>query len=207
MQRIPATFAIAALLSACGGGGGSAGSGTATFPAPAPSGGPLKQYEGTWTAPCGTHTRETTTMAATNGGNSLQFNLKTDFYANLNCTGAVIATATYSGPVVTLDFTNTVQNASIRLTNGETVTGTVDVGSAVANGQTVTLSGTGVTSRIVDGKTVWRFEFSEGSADAQFEPLSGTGTGALTLRNGELWTLVPAGTGGTTFSVENRLTR
>jgi len=207
MYRIPACLALATVLTACGGGGGSAGSGAAPLPDPTPSAGPLKKYEGSWIAPCETHSRETTSMVAANNGNTLQLNLKTEFYANVGCTGAIIATATYSGPVITLNFTSTVKNASVKLASGETVTADVDVGGTVAAGQTVTITGTGVTSRIVNGKTVWTFAFSEGPAEAQFEPITGTGTGALTLRNGELWSLTVSGTSSTAFNLENRLTR
>lgn len=207
MFRIPACLALATVLTACGGGGGGAGSGAAPLPDPTPSTGPLKKYEGAWIAPCEGHSRETTSMVAANNGNTLQLNLKTDFYANTGCTGVIIATATYSGPVITLNFTSTVKNASVKLASGETVTADVDVGGTVAAGQTATITGTGVTSRIVNGKTVWTFAFSEGSAEAQFEPVTGTGTGALTLRNGELWSLTVSGTSGTAFNLENRLTR
>ncbi|CAN7672927.1 hypothetical protein LJR289_005266 [Pseudoduganella sp. LjRoot289] len=208
MQRIPAgpALALAILLSACGGGGGSSGSGNTPLPDPTPPGGPLKKYEGVWLDACDSHSRDSTTIAAANGGNTLLMSVKTEFYANAGCTGAVVATGTYPGPAVTFNYSSAVQNASIKLPSGETVTAAVDVGDASASGQAIAFTGSGVSSRIVNGRTVWHIEFSQGSTDVQFDLATGTSKGGLLLRNGELWTVTPSGTGGTAFNVENRLT-
>lgn len=208
MQRNSAGLAtiLAVLLSACGGGGGSAGSGTSPLPDPTPAGGPLKKYEGVWLDACDSHSRDSTSIVATNGGNTLLMSVKTEFYANTGCTGAVVATGTYPGPAITLAYASTVQNASLKLPSGEIVTAAVDTGDATASGQSIIFTGSGVTSRLVNGKTVWHIEFNQGSTDVQFDLATGTSKGGLLLRNGELWTVTPSGTGGTAFNVENRLT-
>ena len=206
MQRISVCLALTAMLSACGGGGGSAGSGNTPLPDPTPVGGPLKKYEGAWLDACDSHSRDSTSITATNGGNTLLMTVKTEFYANAGCTGAVVATGTYPGPAITLTYASTVQNASVKLSSGELVTAAVDVGDAAASGQNIIFTGSGVTSRTVNGRTVWHIEFGQGSTDVQFELATGSSKGGLLLRNGELWTVTPSGTGGTAFNVENRLT-
>jgi hypothetical protein len=200
MYRIPAGFVLLTALAACGGGGGS-DQGIPTQVSSA-----LQKYEGVWVRPCAAHNRDTMTLAASNNGATLSFTIKTEYFANVDCTGAVVATGTYAQAATVLQYTGTVKDASVRMPNGEIVTTNVDQGNATATTAPITFTGSGVTSSVVNGKTVWHIQFSQGSTDVQTNLGTGVTSASLALRNGELLVLSVSGNSTNTFNVESRLT-
>ncbi|MRV75131.1 hypothetical protein GJ700_25785 [Duganella sp. FT92W] len=203
MYRLPAGLVLLTALAACGGGSGGGASGQGL---PTQVAGALQKYEGVWIRPCAAHNRDTMTLAASNGGATLSFTIKTEYFANVDCTGAVVATGTYAQAATVLQYTGTVKDASVRMPNGETVTASVDQGNATATTTPITFTGSGVTSSTVNGKTVWHIQFGQGSTDVQTNLGTGVTSASLALRNGELLVLSVSGNSGNTFNVESRLT-
>ncbi|GAB2882036.1 hypothetical protein GCM10027277_58730 [Pseudoduganella ginsengisoli] len=201
MYRFAAGFVLLTTLSACGGGSGGGDQGIPTQVA-----GALQKYEGVWIRPCAAHNRDTMTLAASNGGATLAFTIKTEYFANVDCTGAVVATGTYKQPSIVMQYTSTVKDANVKLRNGEVVTQGVDQGTTAASSEAMTFTGSGVTSSVVGGKTVWHITFSQGSTDVYPSLNTGVGKTALALRNGELLVLEATGTAGNTFDESSRLT-
>lgn len=187
-----------AFLAACGGGGGSDTKTAATDV------GPLTKYEGTWGQGCDSHERDTFTFTASNGGTSLAITEKMEYFANEDCTGAIVATGTYAKPEIALQYTKTEANAPVKMLTGEIITASVDVGTAVGSGEAIKFTGSGVTSSVVNGETVWHIVFNNGSTDLTVDIKSGTQQGALLLRNGELLELSPINSSATSFNVDSR---
>ena len=201
MYRLAAGLVLLTTLAACGGGSAGSDQGIPTQVA-----GALQKYEGVWVRPCAAHNRDTMTLTASNSGATLSFNIKTEYFANVDCTGAVVATGTYAQAATVLQYTSTVKDANVRMPSGETVTANVDQGNATATTTPITFSGSGVTSTTVNGKTVWHIQFSQGSTDVQTNLGTGVTSASLALRNGELLVLSVSGNSGNTFNVETRLT-
>jgi hypothetical protein len=200
MYRLPAGLVLLTALAACGGSGGS------DQGIPAQVAGALQKYEGVWIRPCAAHNRDTMALAAGNNGATLSFTIKTEYFANADCTGAVVATGTYRQPSIVMQYTGTVKEASVKLRNGETVTTSVDQGTTTATSEAIAFTGSGVTSSVVGGRTVWHITFSQGATDVYANLNTGTGKTALTLRNGELLVLEASGNAGNTFDETSRLT-
>jgi hypothetical protein len=192
--------ALASALTACGGGGNS-GQGL-----PAQVSGALQKYEGVWIRPCTAHSRDTMTLAATNNGATLSFTIKTEYFANPDCSGAVVATGAYAQPATVLQYTGTVKDANVTMPNGETVTANVDQGDATATTSPITFTGSGVTSSVVNGKTVWHIQFSQGATDVQTNLGTGVTKASLALRNSQLLVLSVSGNSTNTFDVNSILT-
>lgn len=200
MYRLPAGLVLLTALAACGGSGGS-DQGIPTQVSAA-----LQKYEGVWIRPCAAHNRDTMTLSSSNGGATLSFTIKTEYFANADCTGAVVATGTYKQPSIVMQYTGSIKDASVKLRNGETVTQAVDQGTTTASGESITFTGSGVTSSTVGGKTVWHITFSQGATDVYPNLNTGTGKTALAMRNGELLVLEASGNAGNTFDESSRLT-
>lgn len=194
------TAFAAAALTGCGGGGNS-GQGL-----PAQVSNALQKYEGIWIRPCAAHSRDTMTLAASNNGATLAFTIKTEYFANADCTGDVVATGAYTQPATVLQYTGTVKDANVKMPNGETVTASVDQGDASATTFPITFTGSGVTSSVVNGKTVWHIQFSQGSTDVQTNLSTGVTKASLTLRNSTLLVLSVSGNSSNTFDVTSTLT-
>ncbi len=202
MYRLAAGSVLLTALAACGGGSGGSDSGQGI---PTQVAGALQKYEGVWIRPCAAHNRDTMTLVASNAGATLSFTLKTEYFANADCSGAVVATGTYGQAATVLQYTGTVKDANVHMPNGEVVTVNVDQGNATATTTPITFTGSGVTSSVVNGKTVWHIQFGQGSTDVQTNLGTGVTKASLALRNGELLVLSVSGNSGNTFNVENRL--
>lgn len=190
------------VLAACGGGG------DASTSAPT-SAGPLAKYEGVWqpVAGCNSHRRETSTLAASNSGTTLSNTFKVEYFANADCTGAVVATGTYGKPMLTMQHIETVAAATSKLLTGETVTAAVDRVTVTAAVATFSYTGSGVTSTYVSGgKTYTHIVYTNGSTDTQADPVTGTTLeAAVLLRNSELFLLLPIGNSTTSFQATEGL--
>jgi len=196
----------AMLLSACGG-GGSGGSAPATVTPVDTSAGPLSKYAGVWNQGCQNHGIETTTITATNAGSALSMSQKIEYYENVNCTGAIVATGTYTSPVLVAQQVRTEANATVKMLTGETVASSVDVVNATANGAVINFVGSAVSSSVANGKTTWKFVFKDTTITQTIEVSSGSVQGAFMLRNGELFFVQAIGNSTTAFAVDSRYVR
>lgn len=199
-----AALASAAItLTACGGGGGQ----DTSQPTLPPVAQPLAKYEGSWKTACKFHQRETYTLVASSNATQLSILDQSDYYANDDCSGAVVATGVYSQPIAKLLYSSTVANATIKLQSGETVSDTVDRGTGTgSDAALLSFSGSGVTSSVVNGKTVWHIVFNGGSTDVHIESVSGATPGGLLIRGGLLYFLTPQAGSNTAFDASAPLT-
>lgn len=194
--------ALAMLTSACGGGGGS----DTSQPTLPPVAQPLAKYAGAWKTACKFHQRETYTLTTSANATQLSIVDQSDYYDNDDCTGAVVATGVYSQPVANLLYASTVANATVKLQTGETVSDTVDRGTGTATSATLSFSGSGVTSAVVNGKTVWHIVYNGGSTDVHVESVSGASPGGLLIRGGQLYFLTAQANSSTAFDASAPLT-
>jgi hypothetical protein len=185
------------MLNACGGGG----SGTDAQPTLPPVAQPFAKYEGSWKTACQFHHRETYTLATSSNATQLSILDQSDYYANDDCTGAVVATGTYSQAIAKLLYASTLANATVKLQSGENISDTVDRGTSNGSASDALLSftGSGVTSTVVNGKTVWHIAYNGGSTDVHIESVSGASPAGLLLRNGQLYFLSAQANSSTAF--------
>lgn len=192
MKHVLACVAVASVLSACGGGGSSAGS--VVNP---PTTAPFAKYVGDWQDVCQFHHRETITVATlTASATTATLSDRIDYFDNEDCTGALVATGVYSKPIATLQYVTTENNATVHLQSGQSLVGAVDRGAATASDATVSFSGSGVSSSVVNGKTVWHIVYNGGSTDIQINNVLGANPGGLFLSSGQLY-IVTAESGST----------
>jgi hypothetical protein len=202
--KLLASSLALAILSACGGGssdapavaatGSNATATTTVVPVVTPSTpeGPLSKYVGTWVHKCEYDSNETLVLTATNNGITLSGNDKEEYFDNIGCTGAVIATSTTAAPQP-LQYISTETNRSATLIDRNvadnlklqaTFTGNFDIISTV-NG-TPQYTGSGVSTKLVNGKTEVTITRSHGSSTRTIDPTSTERKIAVTIRNGEL---------------------
>ncbi|ODU07966.1 MAG: hypothetical protein ABS84_14750 [Rubrivivax sp. SCN 71-131] len=129
------------LLAACGGGGGDD---DADHPQ-----GPLAKYSGTYTY-CDRHERGTMTSTASADGRALTLTLRSDYYQQSGCTGAIVGTETISSPVTATYLSTGTAQVVGWPSASSSATRTVDRVQVTAPATTVSLTGSGVTS--VDGQ-------------------------------------------------------
>lgn len=210
-----AVFLSSMMLVACGGGGSGSSDASASPPsgvspsAVSPADAELAKYEGVWRQDCVNHMRLTMTSTAT-GSTTFSVMKKEDYFDNADCTGALVATGSFGEPDETVQYTATLENASVKLLTGETVVANVDPATSVLAVATFTVTGSGVKSTTLVGTTMFaRIEYADGGyVVIQRAALSGQTThGALLLRNDELLALVPIGDSTTSFQVNHRYIR
>jgi hypothetical protein len=202
LKKIAILTVIAMGISACGGGGGGSDAAATTAVV-----GPLTKYEGTWGQGCDSHERTTYNFTASNGGTSLAITEKSEYFDNAGCTGAIVATGTYSRPEIVAQYNKTEANAPVKMLTGQMVTGSVDVVTAEGSGEAINFTGSGVTSSVVNGKTVWHIVYNGGSNDLTVDIKTGSQQGGLLLLNGELLELDLANASATSFNVNSRYIR
>jgi hypothetical protein len=174
------TAALAACLSACGGGGGNPGSTGAPPTPPVSGGGNLDAYVGTWTSACASHAIDTAVIARAAGtSNGLTIAVTTSYYANTACTGDVIATQVWSA-ATTATYVGTIASSITPTAGAAPVSASVDKVTAQLPQRSVTLTGTFVSHRIIDGQPNWCVDYAGGSVcvpdrlyDAQPAPFDG----------------------------------
>lgn len=200
---VRAALASALLLSvaACGG-GGSDGAPQAT-----PVANPFTKYVGSWVTACQFHHHEVFTLSTNANATVLSFADKSEYFANEDCTGAVVATGVYSAANATLSYQTTEPNASITLQSGEKVSNAVDKGAGAGGAATVTFSGSGVTSTTVSGLPAWHIAYNGGSTNVVVQNVQGATPAGVMLRNGQLYILFAQANTGTGFDASAPLTK
>lgn len=199
--------ALAALaLSGCGGGGGSGGSATPAPVATAPVS-QLAAYAGTWISACdGRELNSVTITRASGSADAIVISYKSDYYANLGCTGNVVATWTQSADATAV-YAGSV-DSSIVFTAGATPTpARVDKVTATLPAHTQSVVGTNVTHTVQFGQAQWCINFGDGTStcvhDRGAQPAQ-TVDGGLYLRGNEMFELTPS---GSTYVVNERFVR
>ena len=182
---LASALALSALatLSACGGGGG--GTPQSTTPVAAP----FTKYEVKCFFFFDLYNNEFYTLTSSVNATVLTFTDKSEYFANEDCTGAVVATGVYSGPIATLSYLTTEPNASVKLQTGETVINPVDRGTGTASTATISFSGSGVSNTNIGGKPASHIIYNGGSTDVVLLPVQGATPGGVMLRNGQLYVL------------------
>jgi hypothetical protein len=178
------------VLSGCGGGGGGGGS-TAAPPAATTS--PLDAYAGTWASACADHAVATLVIARPAGtADAITVGNKTDYYANADCTGAIVGTVTQSADA-TATYTGTV-DATIAPTPGAAaISVKVDKLTASLPAHTLSVTGSGVTH--TTGQ--WCIAYANGTStcirDEGTYPAQNGVAGGLALQGNTLYDLTANG--------------
>ena len=204
------------MLIACGGSPGtssepSAAGGTAPTNAPAAVSAvnpELAKYAGIWRKDCVDHMRLIMTATAT-GTNTFSVTRNEEHFANVDCTGAIVANGNYGVTDETVQYTAPLENASVQMLTGTTIVANVDPGSSVLANATFNFTGSGVlTTEFALGTTFARIKYAEKEVVLSRGALSGKSTsGALLLLNGELLSLVAIENSTSSFRVNQRYIR
>jgi hypothetical protein len=153
---------LASLLAACGGGGGHPGSANGT-PGLGSSTANLDAYVGIWTSSCASSAIDTAVIArAASPANTLTIAVTTQYYANTQCTGDVIATQAWSDNA-TATYVGTVTSAIVPGPGMAPLTASVDKVTAQLPQRTVTVTGSFVSHRIIDGQANWCIDYAGSS--------------------------------------------
>jgi hypothetical protein len=158
------TAALALTLAACGGGGGNAGSAGNSSTPPVSTAGNLDVYAGTWTSACASHAIDTVGIKrSAAASNALTISVTRNYYAATTCTGDAIATQTWSADA-TATYVGTVTSS---ITPGpglaQLPAAAVDKVTAQLPQRTVTLVGTFVSHKVIDGQPNWCIDYAGGS--------------------------------------------
>jgi hypothetical protein len=156
------TATLALLLAACGGGGGHPGS-TNGAPGMGSATANLDAYVGTWASSCASSAIDTAVIARpASPANTLTIALTTQYYANTECTGNVIATQTWSDNA-TATWTGTVTSSIVPGPGLAPLPATVDKVTAQLPQRTVTLTGSFVSHKTIDGQSNWCIDYASSS--------------------------------------------
>lgn len=141
------------LLTACGGGGS-----TASPPSKVAS------YAGVWVGTCDGHTLFDVTFRETAGvKDTLTLTSKTEYYAQTGCTGAVVATETYTADVTAV-FLNSIDAGVVFTPGSASVTTKIDNMSLSMPDYRHKLSGSGVTPKVYNGEVGWCVAYGDRSS-------------------------------------------
>jgi hypothetical protein len=162
MNKMMGAAALALLLAACGGGGGNPGAASGATP-PVSTGGNLDAYVGTWTSACAAHALDTAVIQRPAGSaTTLTIGVTTNYYANTTCTGDIIATQTWSADT-TATYIGTVTSSITPAPGVAVLSAAVDKVTTQVPQRSVTLTGTFVSHKIIDGQPNWCIDYAGGA--------------------------------------------
>jgi hypothetical protein len=225
MKNLAFTCAVLALISACGGGGGGGSSATAastatpaapatqttpttpttpstpttpttpTTPETPAQGNKLAAYVGTWNSDCNFHEIDNVTITSPSN-DTLTITTRTDYYAGVDCTGAILATET-EGASLTARYVDTIDSSAV-LTQGAAATALkVDRVYASTPQRTRSIVGTAVTHVVLNNQPQWCIDYGNGTQtcvrdDGTYPAQSGI-AGGLSLQGNTFYELIPNG--------------
>lgn len=214
-MKLIALSALAALMTAgCGGGGSDSTSGAgasnppAVNPTPAPAASKLAAYVGTWTAPCDDHEMPSVTITETPGvKDSVDLDLKSEYYKNRGCTGAIVGTETLTAKF-SATYTGTADSGIVFTAGSASVPSKVDLVTVRAPAYSMKIEGPGVVRTIKNGKAQWCMDFGGGNSTCVYDdgltaaqaPISG----GMYATGNKLYTLLPS---GSIFGVDEAYTK
>jgi hypothetical protein len=189
MKHLFIAGVIAAGLSACGGGGGDVSSPpVASTPAT-----PLSAYIGNWVSSCNVHQIDSRTITRLPGtAASISIAQKVDYYANHNCTGAVVGTWTQSADVTAV-YADTVASSIVFNEGSAATPARVDKVIATLPQHTWSVTGTGVAYTVGGGVAQWCIQYMDGDSscvvDSGAAPAAVVNPAALYLQGDVLYEL------------------
>lgn len=185
-----------AVLSGCGGGGGS----SSTTP-PASTTSPLDAYAGTWASACSDHAVATLVIARS--ADAITVGNKTDYYANADCTGAIVGTVTQSADA-SATYPGTVDASITPAPGAAAIPVKVDKLTANLPAHTLSVTGSGVTH--TTGQ--WCIAYANGTStcikDEGTYPAQNGVAGGLALQGNTLYDLT---TNGASWVVDGVFTK
>lgn len=189
MKRFALLAVVGTLVSACGGGGG--GDNPTTPQAPTNK---LAAYVGNWSADCSDHQIDNVAISSPTA-NTLTINVRTDYYAAANCTGAIVATETETADV-TATYVDTVDSSIVFTPNATATPAKVDRVTASSPQHSRSITGTAVSHVVVNGQAQWCIDYGTSKTcimdEGAFAAQSGV-SGGLFLQNNILYELAPNG--------------
>ncbi len=182
---------LALAVSACGG--------VSTSPSTQPPQPAFKlaAYGGGWVAACDRRTQRSLTIAQVGSStDTASFAVKTEYFTNAGCTGAVLATETDSAAISAV-HTGIVDSSYVLSPGAPTVSAKVDTLSLGRQASSLLVTGPGVVRTIKNGQAQWCIELGGGEStcildDGVSPPVSGI-AGGLTISSGKMYLLAPAG--------------
>jgi hypothetical protein len=115
---------------------------------------------GTWASACASHAIDTAVIARAAGtANALAIAVTTTYYANTACTGDVIATQTWSA-ATTATYVGTTTSSINPGAGAAAVSASIDKVAAQLPQRSVTLTGTFVSHKIIDGQPNWCVDYA-----------------------------------------------
>ena len=201
--KLLSLIALTSLLAAgCGGGGSSSNSSplpTTPPPAPAPTPTPSKlaAYLGTWEAACDGHELAIITVTETpNVSDSIDVAIKSEYFMNKGCTGAIVGTETLSAKFNAVH--NGIADAGVVFTRGTpSVTTRIDLITVRSPAYTMSIEGSGVVRTIKDGRAQWCMTFAAGSSMCVYDngtvAAEGPTSAGMYASGNKMYTLTPNG--------------
>ena len=176
------------VLSGCGGGGGDGGAAP-----PAATTSPLDAYAGTWASACTDHAVSTLVIARSAGTtDAITVGNKTDYYANADCTGAIVGTVTQSADA-TATYTGSVDASITPAPGAAPLSVKVDKLTANLPQHTLSVTGSGVTH--TTGQ--WCIAYANGTStcikDEGTYPAQNGVAGGVALQGNTLYDLTASG--------------
>jgi hypothetical protein len=190
--------AAIATLTACGGGGDGATS------APTSEQNSLAAYVGDWQGVCNNHSRDQVTVKSVSS-NALTLTVSENYYDLANCTGSIVAIVK-EGADFSAIFNGTV-DTTVQLSPAAPATNLkIDRISLSAPERSRQVTGTAVTTKVVNGISQWCFNYTGGSTCVVNDGTTpaGSASGAFYKDATKFYTLTAS---GQTFVVEQSYTR
>ncbi|MDM5181644.1 hypothetical protein PO883_31180 [Massilia sp. DJPM01] len=198
------------LLAGCGGGGSSGGSPTPSTPTPTPTPvvSKLAAYTGNWVAPCDSHELASMVISDTPGvADSVDIEVKSDYYMNKDCTGAVVGSEKLSAKF-TAAYSGSADTATVLTPGSQSVPLKLDLLTLRAPRRTMSIDGPGVVHTVKNGQAQWCMNFAKGESscvqDEGILEAQGPLNGAFYANGGKLYLLSPS---GSVYSTDEIYTR
>lgn len=181
---------VALLLAACGGGGGES-----TPPVTASK---MAPYFGNWVGPCEGREKSYLTISETPGvKDGATYYATTGHYAEVGCTGLIVATETYTANFSAVYSGST--DASVVFTPGSAGVSTkIDKVTLSVPAYRHVLTGSGVTHPTVNGVPEWCVAYADGTSSCFIDELSPGYAGYMTstyVSGNKLHVLIASGAG------------
>jgi len=190
-------------LTSCGGGGGGAGAPQTPTPPPPPQ--QLSAYLGEWQTPCRFHNLDSVTITRVSA-DTISISPRSEYFVGENCTGALLATETYTAPFI-IKHTGTTTADVVFHIGTNAVQSTVDKVNVSIAQYSSQFTGTGVVHTVRDGLPQWCIDYGNGEStcvlDQGIQPAQAS-SGALFATGSEMYTLEPS---GSLYVVDTKYTR
>lgn len=203
-MKLIALSALAALMTAgCGGGSSDSSSGAGTSnppvvnPTPTPTPSKLAAYVGTWAAACDGRELPSVTVTETPGvKDSIDFEVKSEYFKNTGCTGAIVGTETLTAKF-TATYVGTADAGIVFTAGSASVPSKVDLITLRAPAHTMKIEGPGVVRTIKNGQAQWCMDFGGGNSSCVYDEgaiaAQGPISGGMHATGNKMYTLVPSG--------------